>query len=143
MFVVKISQNTEFLSETKIKNSAIESSMDHYAVNIIFVTKICCVVSEAIFKCSFCNNEIFLNWSTGCWHHCIIYNVCRYSLIINWVFGFLSTIASMAARKWLNSFSIMGDNHWVFISTATIAEFFHSSIKDFWHLMMFREMADD
>ena len=90
MFVVKLFQKPECLGWTKFRNATFQSSMNdwHYisfyarcyffmfqfphvfrkfsAVNILFVAKISCVVSETIFKWSFCNAEIFLIWFTGC-----------------------------------------------------------------------------
>ena len=84
-------QKPEFFSSTKFANTTFVSSMNDWryipfyascyffifqpphvfrkfsAFNLLFVAKISCVVCETIFKRSFCNNEIFLIWFTGCY----------------------------------------------------------------------------
>ena len=127
MLIVNMFQKPKFFTSTKFTNTTFVSSMNDLryipfyascyffifqpphvfrkfsAFNLLFVAKNSCVVCETIFKWSFCNNEIFLVWFTGCWYHCFLYNVCRSTFIIKWTFGSVSTIASMVIRSWLNN----------------------------------------
>ena len=110
-------------------------------VKVLLVAEIAFVVSETIFKTSFCNTKLFIISFTGCWYNCFRYNVCCWTFVIEWAFGFISTIAFMVIRSWLNNSSIMGSNDWAYISTVTSSTLSYFYFDILWCLGKWRLLS--
>ena len=109
-------------------------------VKVFLVAEIAFVVSETIFKTSFCNTKLLIISFTGYWYNCFRYIVCCWTFVIGWAFGFISTTAFMVIRSRLNILPLWeAMTEPIFLQQ--LAQLCRIFIKDFWHFMMSREMA--